>query len=751
MSKRSLPLALAPVLIAALAPALPSGSAVAQEPGLVGESVAAIERLVSGEAKHCSLRDAADADPGNGVEIPYVFCDDGVPPRGGGANGVPVPAKYAATDGNDWAGLPPPASEQETAEAQVTDDIRPEGENRITLDVDVTLPASASIATEYAAEEWDALDAPPGGFPVIVFMHGCCSGNKNSWEAATVDAAREQWHHSNAWFASRGYVVITYTARGFRNSNDQGSTGTTQLDSRRYEINDYQYLVGLLADSDAERRAAGKEPLFNVNPKKVAAVGGSYGGGFAWMALTDPTWTSPATGRKVKLATVVTKYGWTDLVESLLPSGHYKDVARSADGGSPKTWIAPTDPAKAPSRNPIGVEKQSIVAGLYGTGNAVATNHTTFPEYVHDAYARLQVGEPYDGDPNLEQILQTFLADRSAYFQQSFWKRVKRGLEVPVYSAGTWTDPLFPTMEHLRFYNKLKQLNPRYPVASYYGDYQHFAQNKAKEWDDMCGEDHHVCTIDDYRVEGKPLKLDSAPNRVRVGINTRISRFLDHFLYGKRKRPRMNVRATTTICPANATEHFKADEPGAEYVAPTWRALAPRSKVFGWEGGGMVSSAAVDNRAPESDPVARDRQSNKCYTTSQASPGPGVAQFTAPALEEPLTMMGLPTLRLEYEGTGVEYWIGARLFDKAPDGTSTLVTRGVCRVNTRTHPDQRCERFDLFGNGWIFEKGHSVVVEVTQADSPFLRKSNDPSSITISSANVRLPVSPLRLRKDFRE
>ena len=78
-----------------------------------------------------------------------------------------------------------------------------------------------------------------------------------------------------------------------RRARHQGSTGETQLDSRRYEINDFQYLAGQIAD----------DPFFNVNPQKVVATGGSYGGGFAWMALTDPMWKSPG-GNDMKLAAV---------------------------------------------------------------------------------------------------------------------------------------------------------------------------------------------------------------------------------------------------------------------------------------------------------------------------------------------------------------------------------------------------------------------------------------------------------------
>lgn len=725
---------------------VPSSTAQEVDP-LVTDSLAALTGLV--EKADCSVKDALDGDPANGVALPYVFCDDGLPPVGGGEGAIPVPVKYKANQaGDDWTGLPQPATLEEAADAIAEDDLRPERENRISLDVDITLPPSAA-AKRLTGGDFPVLKKPRGGYPVLVFMHGCCGGNKTSWEAGTVDATNELWHHSNAWFASRGYVVVNYTARGFRNSEDRGSTGTTQLDSRRYEINDYQYLLGLLADHDAMLRAQGQPALFQINPKKVGAVGGSYGGGFAWMALTDPTWRSPAAGRSMKLASVVTKYGWTDLVEALVPSGHYFDRDPQTD----RTFVASTDPARALSRSPLGVLKQSIVAGLYGTGNNTAGNHTTFPQWIHDAIARLQQGEPYDGDPLLESLADSFLNHRSAYYQNAFWNRVQNGLKVPVYAAATWTDPLFPTMETIRFYNKLRSVEPDYPFTMYLGDYQHFAQNKPKEWGDICGPEYHVCTVKDFTRADGSVNLMKSPARLRKGINYRMSKFLDFYLLNRGRRPRSDVSATTTICPANASEKYKADDPGAEYRAPTWRALAPTSKSFGWEGGGAATTTttngALDGHAIESDPVARDRQADKCYTTSQSSPGPGVVVYED-NVNATFTMMGIPTVTLEHTSTATDYWLAVRMFDKKPDGTMTMVTRGVCRVNSSAHPDRTCTKFDLFGNGWVFEKDHKVVLEVTQSDTPFLRKDNFPSTTTYTKANIRIPVAPDSLNVDFR-
>ena len=74
----------------------------------------------------------------------------------GGIAGVRVPAKY---DGFD--GLPAKASDATTVPGADTDGM-------ITLDVDISKPT---------------LPAPPGGYPLVVFMHGCCAGDKFAWQS----------------------------------------------------------------------------------------------------------------------------------------------------------------------------------------------------------------------------------------------------------------------------------------------------------------------------------------------------------------------------------------------------------------------------------------------------------------------------------------------------------------------------------------------------------------------------------------
>ena len=57
---------------------------------------------------------------------------------------------------------------------------------------------------------------------------------------------------NNVWFASRGYAVLNYSARGHGDSG-----GQIGLASRDVEVRDTHHLTGLLVD-DARLRARGR-------------------------------------------------------------------------------------------------------------------------------------------------------------------------------------------------------------------------------------------------------------------------------------------------------------------------------------------------------------------------------------------------------------------------------------------------------------------------------------------------------------
>lgn len=668
--------------------------------------------------------------PTDDQAVSYVFCDDGVPPFGGrtanptGQQAIKVPAAYRWPAGTPGVqdptvdGLPPkdPAGATTVGGADANGDIA--------LDVDVTMPTTPP---------------PPGGYPLMVLMHGCCSGNKTSWESNTLGDSGEKWHYNSAWFASRGYVVLTYTARGFVDGSGHGSTGETQIDSLQYEINDYQYLAGLLAD----------DHFFRINPKRVVATGGSYGGGFAWLALTDPIWQSPG-GKAMKLAAVGPRYGWTDLPYSLLPTGNH-----FFDFGSPPATDGSDSGVTPPGASHVaaGIPIQSIIAALFisgATGIPPGSNHATFPQSVTDAFNCTQSIYPPEDNPacasTMNSLLQDFLRYRSAYERNGFFANAASNpsFRIPIFSAGTHTDPLFPPIEHHRMAARLRSLVPGYPIQEYFGDYQHFTQNKAKEWGDICGSDHHVCQVSDYPGGN----LNATPNGlVRTGITTRLNRFFDFYTEPSgdpsQPQPSFDVTASLQVC-ANAAEGQIPDEPGATFTAPTYKQLTSSTLSFSTSGGSLsggiqttTSTVSPNPHAAHADPVANTASNGSKCVIETTPAGAGVATYDSPSLGATANMIGGGIVTVSYSATtadGLE--LNARLYDVFPDGSAVLVDRGPKRLTQSAGTAQ----FQLHGNGWQFLPGHKIRLELAQDDTPYLKASDVPSSATITGVKLDLPV-----------
>ncbi|MHA3700917.1 alpha/beta fold hydrolase [Jatrophihabitans sp. YIM 134969] len=125
--------------------------------------------------------------------------------------------------------------------------------------------------------------------PAVLLAHGF-GGSKNSETSAAEDLARH------------GYVVLTYSARGFG-----ASGGAIHLDAPDYEVADARRLVDFLASRPEVRKDAPGDP-------RVGVAGGSYGGALALLLA--------GTDRRVDA--VAADITWNDLQQALAPNGVFK-------------------------------------------------------------------------------------------------------------------------------------------------------------------------------------------------------------------------------------------------------------------------------------------------------------------------------------------------------------------------------------------------------------------------------------------
>jgi predicted acyl esterase len=311
---------------------------------------------------------------------------------------------------------------------------------------------------------------------------------------------------------------------------------------------------------------------------------------------------------------------------------------------------------------------------------------------------RVNQGEPYDGDPVVEEAKKALTVDRSAYYQDGFFRalRRKRQRSIPILAAQGWTDPIFPAIEAVRMYRRLKSVRRDYPIQLYFGDFEHLtAQVK----------------IPDMRYYHRLA-------------NT----LLDHHLRGKRRWPYFDVRSAPTLC---APQEF-----GPVVRSPTWAGLHPDELELDLPGARTTGSPVTDPRGPAADQVIVGLQRRGCVTTDLPESA-GVATWRVP-VERDFTLVGLPRLELAYSATGPDVQLNSRLWDVAPDGVQTLVTRGAYRVVAPPAGEQRVA-YKLFGNHWRFQRGHELLLEVTGDDSTFFRRDNFPSVIAIERAKLTLP------------
>jgi predicted acyl esterase len=505
-------------------------------------------------------------------------------------------------------------------------------------------------------------------------------GTFHGWGGSKIglDGRTQSW-------ASRGYGVFSMTDRGWGNScgasdpdrtSAQCSKGYNHLMDDRYEVRDAQYLISLLADEGV------------TQPKKIGVTGPSYGGGISMalaalrdrIMLPDGTlapWRSPG-GKDMRIAAAAPEIPWTDLAYSLMPNGRTLDYV-----------------ADAPYGNRIGVEKQSFVAGLYALGLA-ASNYAppgTDPQAdLTTWFGLINAGEPYDQNPQATAIVNEIISHHSSYYIDHSEP------PAPLLISNGWTDDLFPPDEAIRFYNRTRTQYPGAQLNLFFMDYGHQrGQNKA---------------------------ADVALLRARQEA------WFDYYLKGAGPAPASGqVETLTKVCGGPSA---------GPYFAQNWAKISPGEVRYGSAAAQTIPPVAGDPTIGQAfDPITGG---GACATAS-GSDQPGTATYRLPADSgSGYTLMGSPTIVADINSPGPFSQVAARLLDVAPDGTETLVARGLYRPDVSSGPTGTRQVFQLHPVGWQFAPGHTAKLELLPNDAPYGRVSNGQLPVTVSNLQLRLPV-----------
>jgi predicted acyl esterase len=529
----------------------------------------------------------------------------------------------------------------------------------VPLDVDVTLPASGA-----------------GPFPTIVMLHGW-GGSKTDFEASTpAGDGNETYDYNNIYYAQHGYAVVNYSARGWGNScgslESRAAPGCAEgwirLADQRYEARDTQFLLGKLVDEGIAKRA------------DLAATGISYGGGqsieLAYLKnrIRLPggefaPWTSPK-GVPLSLNSAYPRWPWSDLVDALLPNGRFLD-----------TQIAPL----GQSYEPIGVEIQSYISGLFGLG--AASGYIAPPGLDPEAeltkwFALTNAGEPYS--------FETEAVEHQIYtYHQGYGLS---GVPAPMLLQSGWTDDLFPPEQSLRVYNAA--LAAKAKVSLQLGDLGHSRGSNKQNTDRA------------FQEQGASFFAARLQHSGTAPVSG-------------------SVTAYTQTCPQEAPG-------GGPYTAAKWSKLHPHAVTFGSSEAQTLTSAGGNPvTAAEFDPIAGTTDACKTVT---AETEPDTANYTTTS--KGFTLLGLPTVTATINTVGPFGELAARLWDVLPGGQQRLITRGVYRLGEN---QQGTITFQLHGNGYAFAAGDTVKLQLLGRDAPYYRASNGAFSVEVRNLSVSLP------------
>jgi hypothetical protein len=530
-----------------------------------------------------------------------------------------------------------------------------------------------------------ASSGPDGHYPLVVQSHGWGSKASGPSNTEYFGPTGDQW-------ARDGYAVLELTARGFGDSCGSAASrladasgclnGYIRLDDDRYEVRDVQNAVGLLVDEGI------------VDPARIGVTGESYGGGVSLALATlknrimnpDGTlspWRSPD-GTPLSIAAAAPVIPWSDLVYSLVPNGRTLDSQIT----SPTADL-----------NPIGIEKQSFVSGLYALGQEsgfYSPPGTNSQADLTTWYTSLNAGEPYDSNSEDLAIVKQIAQYHSSYYLLDGAYGTALEAPAPLLIANGFTDDLFPVDEAIRYYNLDQKLYPSDPISLFDFDGGH------------------------QRGQNKPAELSL--------LSSHIQAFFDHYVKGSAAQPQMGATALTETCPSSAPA-------GGPYWASTWAGLAPGVVNYDATAAHTITSGAGSQTISAAiDPIAGQ---GACATVSATDQGSGVATYRlAPSTGEGYTLLGAPLITAKLAYIGSYPTIAGRLWDVDPStNTETLVARGLYRVNS-----DGVQTFQLHPGAWHFAAGHIPKLELLAQDSPYGRTSNGTFQISVSDLSLQLPV-----------
>ena len=536
------------------------------------------------------------------------------------------------------------------------------------IDVSVTFPPASGSDTNW---------------PVIGIYHGYAGSKITPSNAATQR------------FVAQGYAVFSITDRGFFAScgvlvpvkPPSCVKGYVHLMHNAYEVRDAQYLLGKLADQGV------------IDPQRIGATGGSYGGAMAAQlgALKDKTqlpdgsliaWQSPLNNIPMKTTATAPEFPWTDLAQSLMPNGSSLDYVANA----PYLGVQ--------SDHRFGIQKQSWNTNLYAGGAQTGfyaapalndpTSNLTLWKGLNDT------GGPYDGHPLANEQINE-LPNHGAYYTNL------AQAPAPALLSSGWNDDLFPVDETVRYYNRVRSLHPTAAIKLFEINFGHNPRAGGIAASDLA-------------------KLTAAEDA-----------WFAHYVKGTGAAPadaQGGVDIITSVCPSGTV--------GQQYTAPNWASLAPGEIRLDGAALQTVQAPGTAPTEPFVGPGGGPAAVTVCKTQAAGDNASAATYKTDPAPAGGYMIAGSPTVIAELNTLGANDMIAARLYDVDGAGVQTLLARGLYRP-LGVGAGFKQQVFQLHPQAWKVAAGHVLKLELLSQDATYARLAPGRQSIQVQNLQLRLP------------
>nr|WP_246324416.1 alpha/beta fold hydrolase [Petropleomorpha daqingensis] len=542
-----------------------------------------------------------------------------------------------------------PAAPAAAADVRTEDAGVPSGSGADAVQLDTTLYVPGSATAQHPA-------------PAVVLAHGF-GGSKES----LADDARD--------LADRGFVVLTYSARGFGRS-----TGQIGLDDPRFEVADLSTLIDRLAKRADVLQDGPGDP-------RVGVAGASYGGALSLLGAAYDD----------RIDAIAPQITWNSLTAALFPS-----QTGTVDGAR---TVAAT-----PQTQDSGVYKRLWAGIFFGEGSAGLLG-----ALAGDGAAPAQL-DPAGTDPAQAQqalLCGRFRADICAAYQQAA-------------ASGALTPEIAAVLDRSSPAGVLDRIAA--PTLLVQGTQ-----------DSLFGLGQADANARGIAANGTPVKVvwyagghdSAASDRVTAHLRDQVAAWFDWYLRPKNDPDRGTDPGTGFEFPSptglggtgggfvqgGSQTVVAAAYPGLTGDAParrtTLRVSGPTQPVVTPAGGTPAAITTVPGLGALGSALSGQ---------SVEIPGQFAAFGSAP-LRSAIEVVGAPTVDLDVTSPTGRATLFAKLYDVGPDGSTTLPSGLVAPLALTDVSDDPSApttvRVTLPAIDHRFEAGHTMRVVVSTTDQAF--------------------------------